>query len=167
MRVAFQLEGAEDLAKRLTELGPRVERKAARPAVRSAQKVCLNASRASARSVARGTGRLFARGENDVSMSELIAQNLEIKAPRRQVAKSYSLHVQLRRDVPEFVHTSKTGRRTFIPAAIEYGHGSTPELAARPYMRAAAIATVQERMRVLGKELGAGILREAIIGRLK
>lgn len=167
MRVSFQLEGAEALAAQLTQLGTKVERKVSRPAVRAGQKVLLSAAQRTARAIGTGAGRVFARGEDDVSMSQIIADNLVIVAPSRQVKGSYSLHVQLRRQVPEFVHVSKKGKRTFIPSAIEYGHGSTPELAARPYMRPAAIRTVQERMRVLGKELASGILREAIVGRSK
>lgn len=167
MRVQFQLEGAEALAAQLMQLGTKVERKVARPAVRSGQKVLLSAARQTAASIGRGTGRLYVRGRNDVSMSQLIAANLVIAVPSRQARGSYSLHVQLRRGVPEFVHVGKKGKRSYIPAAIEHGHGASPATSARPFMRPAAIRTVQERMRVLGQELASGILREAIVSRNK
>lgn len=179
MRMSFQLEGAEALAAQLTQLGTQVERKVARPAVRAGQKVLLDASRRRARAIRgrsdrplyawrlSGEGKTTLRGPAGIRMSDLIAASLIIKAPRRQVPNSYSLQVQLASGVPAFVHVSQKGRRTYIPAAIEYGHGSTPELAARPFMRPASLATVPERMRVLGQELGAGILRAAIVGRSK
>lgn len=189
MRVRFQLEGAEEFRQRLLELGTRVEKNVSRPAVRASQKVLLAAARQSALRLATGSGRLFAQGDDDVSMSRLIADNLVIAAPRRQVKHSYSLHVQLRRGVDEFYyyakgshtnidlqHRDKGGRIgtkigstkgvSYIPMAIEYGHmaGGT-YVPPKPFLRPPAQGTETERMRVLEKELDSGIMREAIIRR--
>lgn len=183
MRIGFVIEGAAELDRNLATLGSRIERSVIRRAVREAQQPMLKAAQANARALHRGSGGLFAAGEDDLSMSELLARNIVIAAPKRQIRHSYSLHVQMRRDVPEFVHAAKGARSivgfnrdgsvrrgrtigvTYIPAAIEYGHGSSKEKAARPFMRPAADSTRNEVMARLARELGNGILREAIRGR--
>jgi len=165
MKIAFQIEGAAELERNLATLPDRIARNVTRRAVREAQRIMLRAGQAGARSLPRAQQRLFARGEEDLSMSELMARSLTIAAPRRQIAHSYSLHVQFAKDVPEFLHTSKrTGRTTYIPAAIEYGHGATPEAAARPFMRQAAAGCQAQVIQKLSDELRIGLLRESIKG---
>ncbi len=170
MRVGFYIEGGEQLAKNLGTLGKRVEKNVIRTAVRNGQKVMLKQAVANARSLPRAEKRLYVagkQGEEDIRMSELMARNIVIAAPKKQIQGSYSLHVQMQRDVPQFIHRSKKGRLSYIPAAIEFGHGADPKSAARPFMRPAAENTKQQRMDRLGQELGNGILREAIKERYK
>lgn len=160
MKITFQIDGAKELMDNLSTLGLRVQRKVVRQAVRAAQKPMQAAGRSAARA-------LGSEVDSDgVDMSELLAQHIVIAVPRKQQAGSYSLHVQMRAGVSEFVHVSKAGRRTYIPAAIEYGHMSgTTYVPAIPFLRQAAEATVNERIRVLTEELRKGILREAIQAR--
>jgi len=169
MRVGFYIEGGEQLAKNLETLGSRVAKGVVRTAVRRGQQAMLQAAQANARALPHAEKRLFVagkKGEEDIRMAELIARNIVIAAPKKQRPGSYSLHVQMRRDVPEFRYKAKkTGRETYIPAAIEYGHGASKESAARPFMRPAAERTKEERLRRLADELRIGILREAIKGR--
>jgi hypothetical protein len=160
MKISFQIEGAKELMANLSTLGLHIQKNVVRQAIRAAQKPMQTNSRASAR----GLGS--EHDEDGVDMSELLARNIVIAAPKRQQPGSYSLHVQMRRNVPEFVHKSKAGLETYIPAAIEYGHmaGDT-YVPAIPFLRHAAEATVNERIRVLTNEMRKGILREAIKAR--
>jgi len=153
MKAGFVIEGAKELERNLATLEKRIQKKVVRQAVRAGQKPLL--ARAKANAVNRVGG----------TMGALIAKNLVIKAPRRQQKGMYSLHVQLRSGVSEFVHPTKSGRRHFIPADIEYGHGSDKEGAARPYARPATDATREESIRALTRALRTGLLREAIKGR--
>lgn len=141
----------------LNTLGLRVQRSVVRKAVRASQKPM----QINARGAARGLGS--EHDSDGVDMSELLAKNIVIATPKRQQPGSYSLHVQMRRDVKEFVHKAKSGRETYIPAAIEYGHmaGNT-YVPAIPFLRKAAEQTVRERIAVLSDEMRKGILREAI-----
>lgn len=170
MRIGFVIEGGEQLERNLATLPDRVQKRVVAPAVRAAQRPMLARAQANARSLPRAEQRLFVAGkggQEDIRMAELIARNIVIAAPKRQHRGSYSLHVQMRRDVPEFRHKSKAGVETYIPAAIEFGHGSDPAGAARPFMRPAADHTIAETRRILATEMGNGILREAIKGRYR
>lgn len=160
MKIAFQIQGGDELMKNLATLGLRVQKNVVRQAVRASQKPM----QAAARSSAKGLGSEHDR--DGVDMSELLAKNIVIAAPKKQQPGTYSLHVQMRRGVPAFVHKSKAGRETYIPAAIEYGHmaGDT-YVPAIPFLRQVAEQTVNERIRVLSDEMRKGILREAIKGR--
>ena len=165
MKEGFYIEGAEQLIANLDTLGQRCAKTVIRQAVRKGRSVMLRQAVANARALPRSEKRLFVagkKGQEDIRMSELIARNIVLSVPRRQVPGSYSMHVQMRRNVPEFVHVSKAGTQTYIPAAIEYGHGSSPQDAARPYLRPAADMTLAETKRVLAEQLRVGILREAI-----
>ena len=172
MRVGFYIEGGEQLAQNLSTLDARVRRNVIVTSVRRSQEAMRKAARANARALHRGsTPKTYAggrKGQKQVSMAELLAQHIVIAPPKRQRPGSYSIHVQMRAGVVQFKHSSKkTGKTTYIPAAIEYGHGSDPASAARPFMRPAAEHTKNERMQRLAQELGSGILREAIRGRYR
>jgi len=56
-------------------------------------------------------------------------------------------------------HKQVSGKRSFVPAAIEFGHGKNKEQAARPFMRPAADVTVRKRIDILTKEVAAGIAK--------
>lgn len=160
MRISYTIQGGEQLAANLGTLGLRVQKNVVRQAVRAGQKPMQTAARSAAKS-------LGSEHDGDkVDMSELLAKNIVIAAPKKQSPGSYSLDVQMRRNVPEFVHKNKAGRETYIPAAIEYGHmaGDT-YVPAIPFLRQAAEVTVNERIRVLIDEMRKGILREAIKAR--
>jgi hypothetical protein len=50
-----------------------------------------------------------------------------------------------------------TGKKSYIPAAIEYGHDEARPI---PYIRAAWAATRQRDVQIMGKRLKEGIERE-------
>jgi hypothetical protein len=154
----ISLIGGKELEAKLLSLERKVSKKIVRAGVRKAQKHLLNATKTYLMVISRGGG-----------MAQKIAKALQVRAPRRQRRGSYSLNVQIRND-PDFVYyprgssssltTRKTsGHRSFIPAAIEYGHGRNKEQAARPFMRPASDATVGSRIKILNRELQIGIAK--------
>ena len=159
MATRFVIDGAEALEAQLKTLPANVQKRVVRKAVRASQNVLVKAARDDA-------GALPTSPLTGGRMRALLRKHIVPKVGKQRRG-SYSIHVQMRSGVGEFYHTSqKTGNTSYIPAAIEYGHGSTKELAARPFLRPAARRTERERMRVLSKELASGILREAIKGRI-
>ena len=155
MKMSLTIAGAQELERNLATLGQRVHKKVVRKAVREGQRPLLAATKANARSLVGG------------EMGATIAKHLQIRAPKRQRRRgSYSLLVQLRPGIDAFVHISQSGKRSYIPAAIEYGHMSgesyVPPI---PFAREAAEATRNESMRRFTEEMRIGTLREAIKGR--
>lgn len=154
MKVSVVIEGAQELQTMLETLESKLARKVIRQGVRDGQRATLDAVRANARSMVGG------------QMGELLARHAKIRAPRRQHRGAYTLHVQFDRDVPEFIHNSRAGKRSYIPAAIEYGHitGGTYVMPI-PFGRTACGATQEEVIRRFTAKLKAGLLREATIKR--
>ena len=153
MQNGFVIEGAAELEAKLQTLALKLQKRVVKGAVRAGQKPMQMRARSNARALPRSTRR-------DGAMARLLAKHIVIKTPRKQRRGSYSLHVQMRSGVAAF-----TSGKSYIPAAIEYGHGSSPKAAARPFMRPAATATQRETMRIVSREMANGILREAIKGR--
>lgn len=141
------LAGAQELERKLKNLPTKVAKKAVRQAVRAGGKPTLAQAKANASALVGGT------------MGGLIAANLVLRAQRRQRRGSYGVNVMMRPKRDElFVHTSKAGRRTYIPAAIEYGHGS-----ARPisFMRTGWDITKMQAKRIVEQTLWSGIQKAA------
>jgi HK97 gp10 family phage protein len=111
-------------------------------------------------------------------MGSLIAANVKIQVFKKQRKGSYGLRVGIKPDVPEFQGKSQShfrtvqgktrsitklfkGKRWYIPAALEYGHGSARPI---PFFRSAWNASKKTAVKVLGIELRKGIEREAARG---
>lgn len=153
MRMEFRIEGAAQLEANLATLGRRVGKKVIRQAVRDGQRPMLAAAKANAVSMVGG------------EMGAKLAKALQIRTPKKQVRGTYSLHVQLKAD-EAFIHTSKAGKKSYIPAAIEHGHmvGGT-FVSPIPVIRSAADSTQGETIRRFTAKLKSGLLREAIVKR--
>lgn len=150
MRVEFRIDGMERLDRKLKALPQKVAQRVVRRSVRNAQKIALNAVRTM-------TLALPVSKRMGGAMKAAIAKAWQLRVPRRQRAGSYAMHVLLA-SRPEFFHRSKkTGRTSYIPAAIEYGHGPHAEGAARPYARPAADMSAPLVQAVLAHDLGKGI----------
>ncbi len=150
MRITLDIQGAAELDRKLAALPLKVARRVVPKAVRSAQKITLNAMRTMALALPISIKRAGA-------MKAAIAAAMQIRVPARQRAGSYALHVRLANN-PLFFYTSKrTGKTSYIPAAIEYGHGASKEEAARPYARPAADMSKPLVEAVLSHDLGKGI----------
>lgn len=183
MKISFQISGIDRLDRKFASLPRKVGGTIVRTAVRNAQKIALSACQAAARALPHSEKKLFAVGQDDIRMAELMARNMVIAAPRRQVRGSYSLHVQFKRGIAQLFHYARGARTlvnfryrnprhpeepehlrigrtigvTFIPTAIEYGHGAGKEKAARPFMRKGAAASQRPVMTKLEKDLGRAI----------
>ena len=94
-------------------------------------------------------------------MGALIARKLQLRTFRRQKKGQYGMLVRIRPGVDEFVVVSKSGRRGYIPAAIEYGHafpyrggkGAAKDVAARPFMRPALDVTLPNAPKIFKRHL--------------
>ena len=151
----MQIEGLDLLDRKLRGLPLKVATKVVRSAVRNAQKVFLAA-------VKLQTMRLPVSLRRFGTMAGGIAGAWLIRPPRRQIPGSYALHVTMA-SLPQFFHRSaRTGTVSYIPAAIEYGHGATKDKAARPFARPAAEASRERVQKVLADELGRGIEKTAM-----
>ena len=154
--ISMQLEGGKELERKLQALGTKVGRKVVRKAVRNAQKPVITAMKANARNMVGG------------HMGGVIAANVVVRAQKKQRRGSYTIDVRLKSESEgapaEFVHITKEGKRHFIPAAIEFGHGPGKEQVAIPFGRSAADSTRAETLRILAAELKKGIEQLAKTG---
>jgi len=154
--ISVSLIGGKEMEAKLLSLERNVGKKIVRAAVRNAQKSLLPYVKGALMGISKGGG-----------MAQRMAAALQVRAPKRQQKGSYAIHLQFK-DAPGLVSYPKgassslstkvtTGKRSFIPAAIEYGHGMTKEASARPFMRPAVDATIGLRMKILSKGLADGI----------
>jgi len=153
MQVGFSIDGLRQIEAQLRTLPVKAQKTVVRQAVRSALKPMLAEAKSKAISVVGG------------EMGSLLARHIVIAAPKRQRHGTYSLHVQMRRGVAQFIHTTEAGRPHYLPTAIEFGHGADKASAARPFLRPAAHGRENQVRRDFMKEMGNGLLREAIKGR--
>lgn len=153
--ISMNITGGRELERKLLNIERKVAKKIVRKAVRVAQKPTLLAAKASAKSMIRP--RVGEAGELG-AMGSLIANNLKIISPKQRRG-SYRLSVGIDSKANDiFVDISKTGKRNYIPAAIEYGHGSNKEQCAIPFMRSADRSTKRAKVGMVTKELRRGIL---------
>lgn len=143
--VSVQVENAVAVENYLKKIETRVARKIVRVAVRNAQKPTLTAARALAKSMVGG------------EMGSLISKNIKIVTPKQKKG-AYRLQVGISSKANElFQDVSKTGTQNYIPAAIEYGHGSNKDQAAIPYLRTANLRTEKGKVPLFNKTLKRGI----------
>lgn len=149
LRFSLRLDGANELRLKLNVLNGKVHSRIVRESVRSAMQIYLDQVKPAALGMVGGR------------MGRKLAGQLSIRKQRRQLPNFVYAMVCGVRDVSAFMHISKRKRRSFIPSAIEYGHGCDAENAAIPYMR-----RTFERMRhgmiaTLSAALGRRIEEEA------
>jgi len=162
MKVTFDIRGNKELMSKLNSLPQKMEKRVIRQAVRATQKTMVPAVQSNARSMLANS-----KYPDAVDMSELIAKNIIVRAARKQKRGSYAVNVLMRAGVNEFLSPGKnSGRISYIPAAIEYGHMAGPTyVPAIPFARSAAESTANDRMRMFTNQLRIGLLREAIKAR--
>jgi len=151
IKMSFRLEGAEELKAKLLALDAKVHNKIARDAVRASGKILLKASKESAKSMVGG------------KMGRTLAGAMSLRKQRKRLPRFVQAMNILFRTASKgegLAYESKKGRRTFIPAAIEYGHGANKDKAAIPFMRTAFKRTAAEVTAKLGKALRDGIEQE-------
>jgi len=145
--VEVELLGAKRLMKALNELPKIVQKKVVRHAVRVGQKIILGAAKDNARSMVGG------------DMGSRIARALQVRVQKRQKPGAFGMNVQINpAKTQEFIHVAKSGKRTFIVAAIEYGHGNA---AAIPFERSAYDEKGQTAINTAVRDLRDGTETEA------
>ena len=142
------LTGGKELADKMLELERKSAKTIGRKAVRKATAVVRKAARANAKAMVGGT------------FGTLLARHIATGTPRRQRRGTYTLDVGPHGEdkFPESVEISASGRRNYIPAALEYGHGSARPI---PFLRRAWDTTKREALAVIQREIAAGIERVA------
>ena len=172
MNARFQIDGLDALQRQMETLGPRVAKRVVRTACRAAMKP-LHAEVKRRIAALPSSGRAGPLG----SLKKRMLRALKLRVAKHQPRGQYAMDVIfVDPESAGLVHYPKgaatslttrktTGTRTFIPAALEFGHGSDRQGSARPFFRPAVDTMRPEVQRVLEKELHNGILREAIRGR--
>jgi hypothetical protein len=132
--------------------------------------------------VVRKEGRKNARTVVGGNMGALLAKNIVSQVYKKQRSGSYARWIGMRPDVDEFVSPTKgsvfinnvqvTGRRNYIPAAIEYGHAAPGQggtgvkiVPAMSFLRAAVDTHGKEARRVTLQEIKRGIEQEFRVSR--
>jgi len=158
------LDGFKELDHKLSKL----ENKIAKTIVKKANRIAVKTVKVA---VERRAKRMV--GGN---MGQLIAENVIIQVFKKQRKGSYGLRVGIRPNVEEFQGKSDShfrkvqgrtrsivklfkGKRWYIPAALEYGHGENKRPI--PFFRSAWNASKKMAVKVLGENLKAGIEKEA------
>ena len=162
MKVTFDIRGDKELMAKLNSLPKKMEKSVIRQAVRATQKIMVPVVKSNARTMLANS-----KYPDAVDMSELLAKNVIVRAVRKQKRGSYAVNVLMRAGVSDFVSQGKiSGRTSYIPAAIEYGHmAKGTYVPPVPFARSAAESTANERMRMFTNLLRSGMLREAIKAR--
>jgi hypothetical protein len=82
-------------------------------------------------------------------MGELLFHNAKIFTFKHQRRGSFGVQIGMDPKEEKFIHYSKSGKRSFIPSAIEYGHDD-----ARPiqFIRSAWAKTRTEDIRIMAKQ---------------
>jgi len=174
IKMSFRLEGAEELTTKLLALESKVHNRIARNAVRESGKVLLKASKDSAKSMVGGKmGRKLAsamslRKQKKRLPKFVYAMNILFSTSGRGEGLRY--HAKGAHTNVDFEYVDKHGSKrrkigategvSFIPSAIEYGHGANKDKAAIPFMRTAFKRTAAEVTAKLGKALRDGIEQE-------
>ena len=154
------LEGFEGLNAKLIALPKKVAKKIVRTSKRESAKVVLKQVKSNAKSMVGG------------NMGGLLAKYAKVIVFKHQRKGSYGVQIGMKPRVPEFDYwpvgsssslTSRktTGKKSYIPAAIEYGHDNAKPIS---FIRTAWKAKKTSAVKVLGQQLKLGIEREAKSG---
>lgn len=119
----ISLTGGRELEKKLQELTVKTQKKIVRKAVRAGVKLIQKQVKINARSMVGG------------EMGKEIARAIIVRAGRQRKKGYFNVATFVdgkKNDI--FVDVSKKGKRNYIPAAIEYGHGNVSPI---PFTRKA------------------------------
>ncbi|KKN41059.1 hypothetical protein LCGC14_0727090 [marine sediment metagenome] len=168
--VTMTLEGGPALEAKLIALGRKVGQKIAKTAVRNGSKIILASAKGNAKSMVGGT------------MGGHINRALQLRVGKAKRKGQFFIRVQhnpkfndvlvsYARGASSSLATRKTsGRRHYIPNAIEYGHafpgqsGGAKSVAAIPYLRTAFDRNVRNAERTIRRTLFSDIERAWRVG---
>ena len=160
MYIYYTLENGSRLQKKLDALEKKTASRIVSKALRAAQKLLLDRSKAEAKITVGG------------DMGKAIANALQLRVMKRRKG-SYGMSISLKNN-EDFRYKTKSGkvRRTdkngiekyvrgdyYIPAAIEYGHIAPNGTIVRPlsFLRQPDKATVQQRLDMFQRDVKQGI----------
>jgi hypothetical protein len=92
-------------------------------------------------------------------MGELIYHATKVMVFKHQRRGSWGVQIGMDPKEDRFVHHSASGKRSYIPSAIEYGHDSARPI---PFIRSAWDRTKRQNVNIMSKVLRTGIEREAL-----
>ena len=153
MADSMTLEGFQDLNRKLVGLEVKMAKKIVRTATRKATKPILTQVKANAKSMIGGR------------MGALIAKNAKIIVFKHQRKGSYGLQIGMKPGVHQFdywpvgassnlTNRKSSGKKSYIPAAIEFGHGNAKPT---PFIRRAWDAKKRIAVTILSQQLKQGI----------
>jgi hypothetical protein len=147
----FNLTGDKEVIEALEKLGKDVENQIAQEVCAAAMEPMLKAAEINAASLGSNID------VNNIDMSDLISNNLEIKKFKNKKAGQYGAQVRTKPKVAVFV-----SGKYYIPFAIEYGHAfpgrgggknAAKDVAAVPFMRPAFDSTKEQCLALAEVEL--------------
>jgi HK97 gp10 family phage protein len=144
--MSITLEGFNSLDTVLKLLPIKVQKKVVRQATKAAAKNTLGVVKSNALSMIGG------------DMGTLIAKNAKVFVFKHQRRGSWGVQIGMDPREDKFIHYSASGKRSYIPSALEYGHGKARP---RPFIRSAWDQTRRQAINIMSRELRTGIEREA------
>jgi hypothetical protein len=157
MTIRLETKGFEIFDAKLSRLENKVAKKIVKDATRGAAKNTLKKVKANAKSMVGG------------NMGNLLAKHAKIIVFKHQRRGSWGVQIGMKSGVPQFDYypvgassslrgRRATGKKSYIPAAIEYGHGNARPI---PFIRSAWAVTKKGDIVIMGRLLKKGIEREA------
>jgi len=153
--MTMDLEGDKALQRKLEQIEPKLQRKVIRQAVRATGKVVLPEAQANAISMVGG------------DMGKLLKRHLGLRTYKKHRRGTYAMRIAISPEAnDQLVHVSRWTGRSYIPAAIEYGHEAPDgsHVPAIPFMRKAYVSHGRRAVDEGVKTLHAGVEREAAAG---
>ena len=140
----FDITGLKRLNKNIDLLEKKVAKKVIRKAVREAGKTTiLKEARTNAKTLLGG------------DLGKLIKKAIKLQPVKKQRKGMFAMMVKPSDKFnDELTHTSKAGRKTYIPYAIEYGHGEAKPI---PIMRNAYLKKKKIARKIMKAEVLKGI----------
>ena len=92
-------------------------------------------------------------------MGETLFHNAKIFTFKHQRRGSFGVQIGMDPKEEKFIHYSKSGKRNYIPSAIEYGHDDARPI---PFIRSAWEKTRKQDIRIMAKRFKQEIEKEAL-----
>jgi len=177
-----QVSGGLELERKLKRLPDVVQKRVVKGAVKSAQSIVLRSVRSRTQNPSRRSARrkiASTSKQNKGSMAHRMAKNIKLYVRKKKRPGEYSMTVRFKTEsegldqsliyYPMGSYSSlksrKThGKRTFIPAAIEFGHGPGRRTQPLRFFTEGAKRVKGQAIKVFVNKMFAGIAREFRVG---
>jgi len=149
MSFYMKIYGAKRIEKKLDKLEKKVAKKVVVQAVRKVAKDILKTEMESkAKSMVGG------------KMGKELARSISVVTAKRRHKGDYMVIAKTKpkKGQDGFIYMSKKGKRSYIPHAIEFGHGNVKPI---PFMRTAWKKSVKMAQKALAKQIVLNIVKQA------